>query len=168
MKLRTDATIRRQEPGKAPGPSAELDFWSRQAAALGSLDEQLRSERLQQALQQLEAAHSTLLPGFVRCRPASCPKPCCRTPIGSRVEQERPEICWVRCSCHRSAEHSSRSQTQFTQGQLSTQSFGQVPVLGCSLCRDVEKGRAEAADNVAYLKPLRKHVQRLEARSKAR
>ena len=32
----------------------------------------------------------------------------------------------------------------------------------CSLCGDVEKARAEAADNVTYLKPLRKHVERLE------
>ena len=38
-------------------------------------------------------------------------------------------------------------------------------LLRHSLCHDVEKARAEAADSVAYLKPLRKHVQRLEARS---
>ena len=60
-----------QVPGQGPGPSAELDFWGRQAAALGSLQEQLRSEQLQRALQLLEAARSTFLPGFTRCRACS-------------------------------------------------------------------------------------------------
>jgi hypothetical protein len=56
----------RQEPGGQPGPSSELDFWTRKAAALGSLHEQLRSEQLQQALRTLEAARSTFLPAFTR------------------------------------------------------------------------------------------------------
>ena len=67
IECRSSVPCRRQEPGKEPGPSAELDFWSRQAAALGSLQEQLRSEQLQRALQTLKAAHSTFLPGFTRC-----------------------------------------------------------------------------------------------------
>ena len=55
-----------RSPRGSRGPSSELDFWTRKAAALGSLHEQLRSEQLQQALRTLEAARSTFLPAFTR------------------------------------------------------------------------------------------------------
>ena len=60
------AAIPWQEPGAAPGPLVELDFWTERAANLNSIHEQLSSERVQKVVRVLELAKSTYHPPFVR------------------------------------------------------------------------------------------------------
>ncbi|KAL6747291.1 flagellar outer dynein arm heavy chain beta [Haematococcus lacustris] len=93
--LKADPDAALKEPGKYPGPLAEVTFWTERAANLNSVHDQLVGEKIQKVVKVLELARSTYYPAFQR------------------------------------------------------------------LFQEVELARHEANDNVKFLKPLRKYLEKL-------
>jgi dynein heavy chain len=52
--------------GKTPGPQAELDFWTKKAENLDSIDKQLKCDKVKQIIRLLEVTKSTYFPAFNR------------------------------------------------------------------------------------------------------
>ena len=64
--LAADPDAALKEPGAAPGPLAELDFWADRSAQLNSIWEQLCREGVQAVVRALEGARSTFAAPFAR------------------------------------------------------------------------------------------------------
>lgn len=154
--------------GNYPGPLIELDFWKERAANLNAIEDQLASPKIQKIVAVLEEAKSTYYGSYQRLHKVQ----------STERQYGRPAPLLARVSVGFTWPlHPSHhlcilppSQSSLTLPQPlpltpaapcpSTLSLTPAPCR-CALLQEVEAGRAEANDNVKFLKPMRRYLDKL-------
>lgn len=117
----------------------EVDFWKERAESLASIHEQLSGERIQKVVRVLELAHSTYHPAFQRVLKVRG--------WGGQCRRRTPKRALKLLLC------------------CAASLLRQASLAGLQLLlyapQDVEAALLEATDNVRFLAPLRRHLEKL-------
>lgn len=139
-----------QGSGVYPGPLTELDFWTERAGNLNSIHGQLSGEKIQKVVKVLELAQSTYHPAFERLFQVRGFVSRCRLEQGLQTDTAFVLVhpAWL---CH--------------PIKLSVPSlpWGALLLHAALTLQDVDAARQEAIDNVKFLKPLRRFLEKLNA-----
>eukprot|EP00967_Tisochrysis_lutea_P018251 scaffold20681_cov23-Tisochrysis_lutea.AAC.1 len=127
------------------GPLTELNFWAERAANLNSVHDQLMGEKIQKVVKVLELAVSTYYPAFKRW---AVLVPAVPAAFKSRVQGVGRE--------------KGQGGYQHTRLLVAGCTAKRLPATNYQgLQNEAELAREEANDNVKFLQPLRKYLDKL-------